>query len=84
MICFIDSYHWVMVPNLKMNLNSLNTNIKFMTKIYLASDNYIRKMSNFNNKKDFEYINTLYWNFIKKHKNILKNEYSIKSQINRI
>lgn len=67
-----------------MNLSSLNKNIKYMTKIYLASDNYIRKMSDFNNKKDFEIINMLYWNFIKKNKNILKHEYSIKSQVNRI
>lgn len=84
MICFIDSYDWVMIPNIYMNLSSLNKNIKYMTKIYLASDNYIKKMSDFKHKKDFEIINTLYWNFIKKNKDILKHEYSIKSQVNRI
>jgi len=84
MICFIDSYDWVMIPNLYMNLNSLNSNIRYMTKVYIASDNYIRKMSDFKNKKDFEYINTLYWDFIKKNKNILKSDYSIRSQVNRI
>lgn len=83
MICFIDSYDWVMVPNIYMNLSSLNKDIKYMTKIYIASDNYIRKMSDFKNKKDFEIINTLYWNFVKKNKNILKHEYSIKSQVNK-
>jgi deoxyribodipyrimidine photolyase-like uncharacterized protein len=55
-----------------------------MTKIYIASDNYIRKMSDFKNKQDFEIINKLYWNFVKKNKNILKHEYSIKSQVNKI
>lgn len=83
MICFIDSYDWVMVPNIYMNLSSLNSNIKYMTKIYIASDNYIRKMSDFKNKNDFEIINKLYWNFVKKNKNILKHEYSIKSQVNK-
>jgi deoxyribodipyrimidine photolyase-related protein len=83
MICFIDSYDWVMVPNIYMNLSSLNKDIKYMTKIYVASDNYIKKMSDFRNKQDFEIINKLYWNFVKKNKNILKHEYSIKSQVNK-
>ena len=83
MVCFIDSYDWVMVPNIFMNLSSLNKDIKYMTKIYIASDNYIRKMSDFKDKKDFEIINKLYWNFVKKNKNILKHEYSIKSQVNK-
>jgi len=84
MVCFIDSYDWVMVPNLKMNMSSLNNKLPFMTKIYLASDNYIKKMSDFKNKEDFEIINNLYWDFIKKNKNILKKDYSVRSQINRL
>jgi deoxyribodipyrimidine photolyase-related protein len=84
MICFIDSYDWVMIPNLKMNVSSLNNKIQYMTKIYIASDNYIKKMSDFKNKEDFEKINKLYWGFIKKNKNILKSDYSIRSQINRL
>jgi deoxyribodipyrimidine photolyase-related protein len=83
MICFIDSYDWVMIPNLYMNLNSLNNNIKYMSRVYLASDNYIRKMSDFKNKEDFKVINELYWKFIKKNKKILKNDYYIRSQVNR-
>lgn len=84
MICFIDSYDWVMVPNLKMNMSSLNDKIQFMTKIYIASDNYIKKMSDFKDKEDYEIINKMYWDFIKKNKNVLKKDYSIRSQINRI
>lgn len=83
MICFIDSYDWVMIPNLYMNLNSLNNNIKYMSRVYLASDNYIRKMSDFKNKEDFKIINELYWKFIKKNKKILKNDYYIRSQVNK-
>lgn len=84
MICFIDSYDWVMIPNLYMNLNSLNDNIKYMTRVYLASDNYIKKMSNFKNKEDFKIINDLYWRFIKKNKKILKKDYYIRSQVNKV
>lgn len=84
MICFIDSYDWVMIPNLYMNLNSLNDNIKYMSRVYLASDNYIRKMSDFKNKEDFKIINELYWKFIKKNKKALKNDYYIRSQVNKV
>ncbi len=100
--CFIDSYDWVMIPNILMNINSINTSmikgnntndtiknnvkkgIKYMTKIYLSSDNYIKKMSDYKNKNDFEIINQLYWNFLKKYKTILKHDYSISRQLSRI
>jgi deoxyribodipyrimidine photolyase-related protein len=86
MTCFIDSYDWVMIPNLVMNINSLSdsNNIKFMTKVYISSDNYIRKMSDFNNKEDFQIINKLYWDFIKENKKILKKDYGLSSQVSRI
>jgi len=85
MTCFIDSYDWVMVPNVMMNLNSLeSTNFKYMTRVYLGSDNYIKKMSDFNNKEDFKIINNIYWKFLKKNKNILKTDYGLGSQIARI
>lgn len=84
MTCFIDSYDWVMIPNILMNINSLDNNIKYMTRVYIASDNYIKKMSDFNNKNDFKIINKLYWTFIKKNKNILKKDYGLASQVSRV
>lgn len=84
MICFVDSYDWVMIPNLYMNLNSLNNNIKYMSRVYLASDNYIKKMSDFKNKEEFKIINELYWKFIKKNKKVLTNDYYIRSQVNKV
>lgn len=84
MTCFIDSYDWVMIPNIMMNINSLETdNIKYMTRVYLGSDNYIKKMSNFKNKNDFIIINKLYWNFLKKNKQKLKSDYGLSFQITR-
>ena len=67
-----------------MNINSLNDKFKYMTKIYIASDNYIRKMSDFKETDDFKYINKIYWDFLKKNKTLLKSDYGIRSQINRI
>lgn len=84
MTCFIDSYDWVMIPNILMNINSLDSNVKYMTRVYLGSDNYIKKMSNYNNKEDFKIINKLYWNFIKKNKKILKKDYGMASQVSKI
>lgn len=88
MICFIDSYDWVMIPNILMNINSLENfsknGIQYMTRVYLASDNYIKKMSDYKDKNDFSRINDLYWKFIKKNKKILKKDYGLASQVARI
>jgi deoxyribodipyrimidine photolyase-like uncharacterized protein len=73
-----------MIPNILMNINSLDSNVKYMTRIYLGSDNYIKKMSNYNNKEDFKIINSLYWNFIKKNKKILKKDYGMASQVSKV
>ena len=83
MTCFIDSYDWVMIPNVMMNINSLNE-FKYMTRVYLGSDNYIKKMSDYNNKNDFKIINKLYWDFLKKYKMILKSDYGMSIQVARI
>ena len=86
MICFIDSYEWVMVPNVMgMSQYSLQDSISMMTRPYFSSSNYIKKMSNYDvqhhikiNNKIYnwsEIWDALYYNFINKHQNILKNNY---------
>lgn len=85
MICFIDSYDWVMIPNVLMNYNSLNYgNIRFMNRVYISSFNYIKKMSNYKDKDDEQIIKTLYTNFLKKNKNILKKDYIISKLLKKI
>jgi deoxyribodipyrimidine photolyase-related protein len=83
MICFIDSFEWVMVPNVfGMSQYALKeTDIIMMTRPYLSSSNYIRKMSNYKNSDWFEIWDSLYWNFINKHKNILSKIYSTAVQV---
>lgn len=87
MICFIDSYEWVMIPNI-MGMSQYSSNeIKMMTKPYFSSSNYIKNMSNFK-QNQFEQIilanqnyywneiwDALYYNFINDNKDILKKFY---------
>jgi deoxyribodipyrimidine photolyase-related protein len=84
MICFIDSYEWVMVANV-FGMSQYSTNsIKMMTRPYFSSSNYIKNMSDFKlnsyNKINDYYWNeiwdALYYNFINNNYNILKNIYA--------
>jgi deoxyribodipyrimidine photolyase-related protein len=95
MICFIDSYEWVMIPNV-MGMGQYSSDIKMMTKPYFSSSNYIKLMSNFelkthqiqlkiSNKKIHYYWNeifdALYYAFINKNANILKSIYSVSRNV---
>ena len=57
------------------------TDIIMMTRPYICSSNYIRKMSNYKNSNWFELWDSLYWNFINKHKNILSKIYATAVQV---
>jgi deoxyribodipyrimidine photolyase-related protein len=88
MICFIDSYEWVMIPNIMGMSQYSSGDIKMMTKPYFSSSNYIKNMSDFKlnqyqllkiGSKEYywnEIWDALYYNFINSNKNILKNYYS--------
>lgn len=84
MTCFIDSYDWVMIPNVMMNYNSLNKNMSFMTRVYLCSYNYISKMSDFKDNSDAKIINELYTKFLKKNKTLLSKDYMLAGQIKKL
>ena len=70
---FIDSYDWVMVPNVYGMSQYADGGI-MSTKPYISGSNYILKMSNY---KRGDWANTwdaLYWKFIDKHRSFfLKN-----------
>ena len=81
MICFIDSYEWVMVPNVYgMSQYSL-TNISMMTRPYISSSNYIKKMSDYKKDDWYDKWDGLYWNFIKNNKEILRKIYAMGMQV---
>ncbi len=80
MIYFIDSYDWVMIPNVYgMSQYSLE-GISMMTRPYISSSNYIKKMSDYKSSYNDKW-DKLYWKFIKRHKNKLQNIYSMSYQI---
>jgi len=62
---FIDSYEWVMIPNIYgMGQYAWP---EMMTKPYISSSNYINKMSHYESGDWEERWDGLYWNFIQKH-----------------
>ncbi len=63
---FIDSYEWVMVPNIYGMGQYAWPDM--MTKPYISSSNYINKMSHYDGGDWEESWDGLYWNFIKEHK----------------
>ena len=93
MVCFLDSYEWVMVPNVMgMGQYSLET-IQMMTKPYFSSSAYIKRMSDFDSKpvelgtdlyKWEEVWNGLYYNFIATHEKLLKSIYSTAIQVKNL
>ncbi len=81
MACFVDAYEWVMLPNvLGMGLNADGGTTA--TKPYIASANYINKMSDYctgcrynpraRTGDDACPFNTLYWHFLLKHEQQLR------------
>lgn len=76
---YIDAYSWVMYGNVYgMVLNR----IKIMTKNYIASSNYIFKMSNFKNINNWkEIFDALYYNYINTNFKELKSDYGLRYQI---
>ncbi|PXW16237.1 deoxyribodipyrimidine photolyase-related protein [Chryseobacterium sp. CBTAP 102] len=63
---FIDSYDWVMVPNVY-GMSSYSDGGKMSTKPYISGSNYIKKMSDYSNGDWAEQWDALFWNFINDH-----------------
>jgi deoxyribodipyrimidine photolyase-related protein len=63
---FIDSYDWVMVPNVY-GMSQYADGGMMTTKPYFSSSNYILKMSDFPRGKWCEIWDALFWRFMIKH-----------------
>ena len=60
---FIDSYDWVMVPNVY-GMSSFSDGGKMSTKPYISGSNYIKKMSDYADGDWTEKWDALFWNFV--------------------
>ena len=68
---FIDSYDWVMVPNI-FGMSQYADGGLMSTKPYISGSNYILKMSNYKKGEWSETWDALYWNFINKNREFFK------------
>jgi len=79
---FIDSYDWVMVPNVY-GMSQFSDGGIMSTKPYISSSNYIKKMSDFNTKGEWTNIwDGLYWRFIDNHREVFNKNIRMKFMIN--
>lgn len=63
---FVDSYDWVMVPNVYAMSQHADGGL-ITTKPYFSGSNYVRKMSHWSKGEWSEIWDGLYWRFIIKH-----------------
>ena len=71
---FIDSYDWVMVPNVY-GMSQFADGGLFTTKPYISGSNYIRKMSNYKSEEWCSIWDSLFWTFIDDYKSKFKSQY---------
>lgn len=69
---FIDAYDWVMVPNVY-GMGAYADGGMITTKPYISGANYILKMSDFKKGEWVDIWNSLYWNFVDKHREVFAN-----------
>ncbi|MEM9952035.1 MAG: cryptochrome/photolyase family protein [Chloroflexota bacterium] len=68
---FIDAYDWVMVPNVY-GMSQYADGGLIITKPYISSSNYVRKMSDYKKGDWCDTWDGLYWRFIDKHQEFFK------------
>jgi len=79
---YIDAYDWVMVGNVY-GMSGFSDGGSITTKPYISSSNYIIKMSNdYKKSEPWSMIwDALYWRFLDKYQDLLKNNHRMKMQI---
>ena len=73
---FIDSYDWVMVPNVY-GMSQFSDGGIFSTKPYISGSNYIKKMSNYKNDSWCIVWDGLFWKFISDNRNFFNKQYRL-------
>ena len=76
MAMYVDSYDWVMVPNVY-GMSQFADGGLFATKPYISGSNYLKKMSDFPTGNWEEIWTSLYWNFISDQHNFFLNNHRL-------
>ena len=69
---YVDSYDWVMVPNVY-GMSQFADGGLMSTKPYISSSNYVKKMSNYKSGEWTKIWDSLFWNFVNKHQKYFAN-----------
>lgn len=78
---YIDAYDWVMVGNVY-GMSGFSDGGSITTKPYIASSNYLIKMSDYSKKDSWcKIVDALYWRFLYKYSYLLKDNPRMKMQI---
>jgi deoxyribodipyrimidine photolyase-related protein len=67
---YIDAYEWVMIANV-FGMSQYADGGGIVTKPYISSSNYIRKMSHYKKDEWADIWDALYWHFVHKNRKIL-------------
>lgn len=70
MTMYIDAYDWVMVPNIY-GMSQFADGGLMSTKPYIGASNYILKMSDYKRGEWCEMMDSLFWTFMDKHRDVL-------------
>ena len=73
---YVDSSDWVMVPNVY-GMGTYADGGIFSTKPYICGSNYILKMSNYKKNEWCDTIDGLYWRFVDKNFDKIKNNHRL-------
>jgi len=79
----IDSYDWVMVPNIY-GMSQHSAGNLITTKPYMSGSNYIKKMSDYGDGDWCKIWDALYWNFLIKHKDKLSKNHRMQMITKRV
>lgn len=78
---YIDAYDWVMVGNVY-GMSGFSDGGSITTKPYIASSNYLIKMSDYSKKDSWcKIVDALYWRFLYKYSYLFKDNPRMKMQI---
>lgn len=80
---FIDSYDWVMVPNVYA-MSQFADGGTITTKPYVSSSNYLNKMGDYEKGEWCDVWDGLFWRFVKKHQTLFSQNPRTKAMLSNL